>query len=33
MYDFIFDTCADGRTLKCLTVVDETPTKSHLHRN
>ena len=22
-YDFIFDTCADGRTLKCLTVVDE----------
>jgi putative transposase len=22
-YDFIFDTCADGRALKCLTVVDE----------
>jgi putative transposase len=22
-YDFIFDTCADGRTLKCLTVIDE----------
>ncbi len=22
-YDFIFDTCADGRTLKCLTIVDE----------
>ena len=22
-YDFVFDTCADGRTLKCLTVVDE----------
>ncbi len=22
-YDFIFDTCADGRSLKCLTVVDE----------
>lgn len=22
-YDFIFDTCADGRGLKCLTVVDE----------
>lgn len=22
-YDFIFDTCADGRSLKCLTVIDE----------
>jgi putative transposase len=22
-YDFVFDTCADGRTLKCLTIVDE----------
>src|SRR5439155_2522325 len=22
-YDFVLDTCADGRTLKCLTVVDE----------
>jgi putative transposase len=22
-YDFVFDTCADGRTIKCLTVVDE----------
>ena len=22
-YDFVFDTCADGRSLKCLTVVDE----------
>ena len=22
-YDFLFDACADGRTLKCLTVVDE----------
>lgn len=22
-YDFIFDTCADGRTLKCLTVIGE----------
>ncbi len=22
-YDFIYDTCADGRALKCLTVVDE----------
>jgi putative transposase len=22
-YDFVFDTCADGRILKCLTVVDE----------
>jgi len=22
-YDFIFETCADGRGLKCLTVVDE----------
>jgi putative transposase len=22
-YDVVFDTCADGRTLKCLTVVDE----------
>ncbi len=22
-YDFIFDTCADGRLLKCLTVIDE----------
>ena len=22
-YDFVFDTCADNRTLKCLTVVDE----------
>ena len=22
-YDFVFDTCADGRTLKCLTVIDE----------
>src|SRR6187551_2197451 len=22
-YDFVFDTCADGRQLKCLTVVDE----------
>jgi putative transposase len=21
--DFVFDTCADGRTLKCLTVIDE----------
>ncbi len=21
-YDFVFDTCADGRSLKCLTVVD-----------
>ena len=22
-YDFVFDTCADNRSLKCLTVVDE----------
>ncbi|MGH9163701.1 MAG: IS3 family transposase, partial [Vicinamibacteraceae bacterium] len=22
-YDFVFDTCADGRPLKCLTVIDE----------
>jgi len=22
-YDFVFDTCADGRQLKCLTVIDE----------
>src|SRR5687768_7674432 len=22
-YDFVFDTCADGRTLKCLTLIDE----------
>lgn len=22
-YDFVFDSCADGRTLKCLTVIDE----------
>lgn len=22
-YDFVFDTCADGRGLKCLTIVDE----------
>jgi putative transposase len=22
-YDFVFNTCADGRTLKCLTVIDE----------
>jgi putative transposase len=22
-YDFVFDTCADGRALKCLTIVDE----------
>jgi putative transposase len=22
-YDLVFDTCADGRSLKCLTVVDE----------
>lgn len=22
-YDFVFDTCADGRSLKCLTVIDE----------
>src|SRR4051795_8149205 len=22
-YDFVFDTCANGHTLKCLTVVDE----------
>ena len=22
-YDFVFDTCADGRQLKCLTVTDE----------
>lgn len=22
-YDFVFDACADGRQLKCLTVVDE----------
>jgi putative transposase len=22
-YDFVFDTCADGRSLKCLTIVDE----------
>ena len=22
-YDFVFDTCADGRMLKCLTVIDE----------
>ena len=22
-YDFVFDTCADGRRLKCLTVIDE----------
>ena len=23
VYDFVFDTCADGRSLKCLTIVDE----------
>ena len=22
-YDFVFETCADGRTLKCLTIIDE----------
>jgi putative transposase len=22
-YDFVFDACADGRSLKCLTVIDE----------
>ncbi len=22
-YDFVFDTCADGRALKCLTIIDE----------
>jgi putative transposase len=22
-YDFAFDTCADGRTLRCLAVIDE----------
>jgi len=22
-YDFVFDTCADGRSVKCLTIVDE----------
>jgi transposase InsO family protein len=22
-YDFVLDTCADGRILKCLTVIDE----------
>jgi putative transposase len=22
-YDFVFDTCADGRAVKCLTIVDE----------
>ena len=22
-YDFVFDTCADGRSLKCLTIIDE----------
>jgi putative transposase len=22
-HDFVFDTCADGRTLKCLTIIDE----------
>jgi putative transposase len=22
-YDFVFDTCADGRQLKCLTIIDE----------
>ena len=22
-YDFVFDTCADGRSLKCVTIVDE----------
>jgi putative transposase len=22
-YDFVFDTCANGQTLKCLTIVDE----------
>ena len=22
-YDLVFDTCADGRSLKCLTVIDE----------
>ncbi len=22
-YDFVFDTCADGRTVKCLTIIDE----------
>ena len=23
VYDFVFDTCADGRMLKCLTIIDE----------
>jgi putative transposase len=22
-YDFVLDTCANGQTLKCLTIVDE----------
>lgn len=22
-YDFVFDTCANGQTLKCLTIIDE----------
>ena len=22
-YDFVFDTCADSRSLKCLTIIDE----------
>jgi putative transposase len=23
LYDFVFDTCANGQTLTCLTVIDE----------
>jgi putative transposase len=22
-YDFVFETCANGHTLKCLTIIDE----------
>ena len=31
-YDFVFDTCADGRTFKCLTVIDELTRKSRHRR-
>ena len=32
-YDFVFDTCADGRALKCLTIVDRaTESKAHARR-
>ena len=31
-YDFVFDTCANGQQIKCLTVVDEWTRESPRHR-